>query len=125
VAKLRFKVQLVVEDEEAAEQEVVELAVLEKDHERIEQLGLTQNEIATTRAQPTAFGPMLWRMCCSNQVVVKEARRKDLTALACWRITCKYAISGSGPDETRTRDLRHAKAALSQLSYGPGRPRLS
>ena len=30
-----------------------------------------------------------------------------------------------GPDETRTRDLRHARAALSQLSYGPGRPRLS
>ncbi len=25
----------------------------------------------------------------------------------------------SGPDETRTRDLCHAKAALSQLSYGP------
>jgi hypothetical protein len=24
-----------------------------------------------------------------------------------------------GPDETRTRDLCHAKAALSQLSYGP------
>jgi hypothetical protein len=41
VKKLRFKVQLVVEDEEAAEQEVVELAVLEKDRERIEQLGLT------------------------------------------------------------------------------------
>jgi hypothetical protein len=26
---------------------------------------------------------------------------------------------GSGPDETRTRDLRHARAALSRLSYGP------
>lgn len=28
----------------------------------------------------------------------------------------------SGPDETRTRDLRHARAALSQLSYGPKKP---
>jgi hypothetical protein len=35
------------------------------------------------------------------------------------RFTCKSAKKESGPDETRTRDLRHAKAALSQLSYGP------
>ena len=39
--KLKFKVQLVAEDEEAAEEEVVKLAVIEKDCERIEQLGLT------------------------------------------------------------------------------------
>jgi hypothetical protein len=35
------------------------------------------------------------------------------------RFTCKPKEKESGPDETRTRDLRHAKAALSQLSYGP------
>ena len=31
----------------------------------------------------------------------------------------RYAVYRGGPDETRTRDLCHAKAALSQLSYGP------
>jgi hypothetical protein len=35
------------------------------------------------------------------------------------RFTCKTQEFESGPDETRTRDLCHAKAALSQLSYGP------
>jgi hypothetical protein len=35
------------------------------------------------------------------------------------RSTCKSEVFKGGPDETRTRDLRHAKAALSQLSYGP------
>jgi hypothetical protein len=33
--------------------------------------------------------------------------------------TCKASQKESGPDETRTRDLRHARAALSRLSYGP------
>ena len=33
--------------------------------------------------------------------------------------TCKTQLFLGGPDETRTRDLCHAKAALSQLSYGP------
>ena len=35
------------------------------------------------------------------------------------RFTCKHKEKGCGPDETRTRDLRHARAALSRLSYGP------
>jgi hypothetical protein len=37
----------------------------------------------------------------------------------CLCFPCKTGGFRSGPDETRTRDLRHAKAALSQLSYGP------
>jgi hypothetical protein len=44
VKKLRFKVQLVAEGEEAADDEVIELAVLEKDCERLEHLGLTLAE---------------------------------------------------------------------------------
>lgn len=39
--KLRFKVQLMAEGEDEAGGEIVELAVLEKDCERIEQLGLS------------------------------------------------------------------------------------
>lgn len=43
--KLRFKVQLVAEDEDAVNgDEVIELAILEKDCERLEQLGLTLAE---------------------------------------------------------------------------------
>lgn len=42
--KLKFRLQLVAEDEDAVDEEVVELAVLEKDCERLEQLGLTLAE---------------------------------------------------------------------------------
>ena len=42
--KLKFRVQLVAEDEEAADDEVIELAVLEKDCERLEHLGLSLAE---------------------------------------------------------------------------------
>lgn len=48
--KLKFRLELVAEDEESAE-EVVELAVLEKDCERLEHLGLSlaeSKEILTT-----------------------------------------------------------------------------
>lgn len=42
--KLKFRLQLVAEEEEESAEEVVELAVLEKDCERLEQLGLTLAE---------------------------------------------------------------------------------
>ena len=42
--KLKFRLQLVVEDEAESAKEVVELAVLEKDCERLEHLGLTLAE---------------------------------------------------------------------------------
>jgi hypothetical protein len=35
------------------------------------------------------------------------------------RFTCKTGAFRSGPEGTRTPDLRHARAALSRLSYGP------
>ena len=35
------------------------------------------------------------------------------------RLTCKSPQKGSGPEGTRTPGLRHARAALSRLSYGP------
>jgi hypothetical protein len=34
-------------------------------------------------------------------------------------LCCKVRVSGNGPEGTRTPGLRHARAALSQLSYGP------
>ena len=49
-----------------------------------------------TRA-PRAFGPLIFTS----------------------RFPCKSKGKRSGPEGTRTPDLRHAKAALSQLSYGP------
>ena len=39
--KLKFRLQLVAEDEEESAEEVVELAVLEKDCKRLEHLGLS------------------------------------------------------------------------------------
>lgn len=42
--KLKFRLQLVAEDEEESTEEVVELAVLEKDCERLEHLGLSLTE---------------------------------------------------------------------------------
>lgn len=42
--KLKFRLQLVAEDQEGSAEEVVELAVLEKDCERLEYLGLTLSE---------------------------------------------------------------------------------
>ena len=42
-----------------------------------------------------------------------------LTADAAGFLLVVGGVSVSGPDETRTRDLRHARAALSRLSYGP------
>ena len=53
--------------------------------------------------------------CCTR--VPREFR----TFISSLCFTCKTADFRSGPDETRTRDLCHAKAALSQLSYGPDR----
>jgi hypothetical protein len=44
VKKLKFRLQLVAEDEEESAEEVIELAVLEKDCERLEHLGLTLSE---------------------------------------------------------------------------------
>ena len=51
--------------------------------------------------------------CCTQALEVAQVL---ITALL---FTCKPKDLRSGPDETRTRDLCHAKAALSQLSYGP------
>jgi hypothetical protein len=41
------------------------------------------------------------------------------------RFTCKSLEKESGPEGTRTPDLRHARAALSRLSYGPLEPQQS
>jgi|SRR5687767_1226793 hypothetical protein len=41
------------------------------------------------------------------------------------RFTCKSTEKESGPEGTRTPGLRHARAALSRLSYGPLEPQQS
>jgi hypothetical protein len=41
------------------------------------------------------------------------------------RFTCRSTEKESGPEGTRTPDLRHARAALSRLSYGPLEPQQS
>ena len=51
--------------------------------------------------------------CCTRP------RQRSRASIHNLLFTCKNRDSRSGPDETRTRDLCHAKAALSQLSYGP------
>jgi hypothetical protein len=51
---------------------------------------------------------------CKESCVSIQAFLKTL------RSTCKTAYFWSGAEGIRTPDLRRAKAALSQLSYGPG-----
>jgi hypothetical protein len=61
---------------------------------------------------------------------MRQADRRSASALACWLFICRQArrdvfvlsrpdalLGGAGG--TRTPDFRLAKAALSQLSYGP------
>jgi hypothetical protein len=61
--------------------------------------------------------------CCT---VAAQQPRAVLASIPCSSsFTCKTQQILSGPDETRTRDLRHARAALSRLSYGPVRPEQS
>ena len=55
--------------------------------------------------------------CCTTAEVV-------LKSIFCSVVfSCKTAYFGSGAEGIRTPDLRRAKAALSQLSYGPGTKR--
>ena len=55
----------------------------------------------------------------------KKPRIAAKTSLRAVVLCCKTVGFRSGPDETRTRDLRHARAALSRLSYGPVKPKQS
>ncbi len=57
---------------------------------------------------------------CRQRVSASGLMHCDAASFA-----CKSAQKESGPDETRTRDLRHARAALSRLSYGPVKPKQS
>jgi hypothetical protein len=58
---------------------------------------------------------LLLPYCCQQLHSQVMAFEHDL------RLTCKTRVLRSGAEGIRTPDLRRAKAALSQLSYGPER----
>ena len=61
--------------------------------------------------------------CCT---VAAQRPRAVLSPIPCSpSFTCKSQQKRSGPEGTRTPDLRHARAALSRLSYGPAKPQQS
>ena len=62
---------------------------------------------------PPTFPALVVTRWCSEAREIILALRIIVSFLRSW------SVSASGPDETRTRDLRHARAALSRLSYGP------
>ena len=56
-----------------------------------------------------------------GRVAVNHPDATEATSSRILRFTCKFALFWSGAEGIRTPDLRRAKAALSQLSYGPMR----